>query len=99
MTDTIEANYDQLGQVASRFANQSQAVQQMVQSVRSSMNKLEDGGWEGRGSDAFFTEMNAEVLPATERLRQALEEAGRTTQQIIQTMQQAEEEASTPFRS
>ncbi len=99
MADTIEANYDQLGQVASRFANQSQAVQQMVQSVRSSMNKLEDGGWEGRGSDAFFTEMNEEVLPATERLRQALEEAGRTTQQIVQTMQQAEEEASTPFRS
>ncbi len=99
MSDKIEANYDELEQIASRFANQSQANQQMLQKVRGSYSKLEDGGWIGRGSEAFFAEMNGEVLPAVERLLQALDEAGRVTKQIVQTVRQAEEEASSPFRT
>jgi WXG100 family type VII secretion target len=98
MTDEIRADYDRLEQVASQFANQSQAVQQMLQKVRSSMDPLESGGWVGRGSEAFFSEMQGEVLPATDRLQQALDEANRVTKQIVQTMRQAEEEACSPFR-
>jgi WXG100 family type VII secretion target len=98
MADEVKADYEQLEQVASRFANQSQEVQQMLQKVRNSMQKLEPD-WIGRGSEAFFSEMEGEVLPATARLQQALDEAGRVTRDIVQTMQQAEEEASSPFRS
>ncbi|RME69683.1 MAG: WXG100 family type VII secretion target [Chloroflexi bacterium] len=98
MADEIRADYDQLEQVASRFANQAQEVQQMLQQVRSSMSRLRND-WIGRGSDAFFDEMEGEVLPATQRLQQALEEASRVTKDIVQIMQQAEEEASSPFRS
>lgn len=96
--DEIKANYDQLAQVASRFQNQSQATQEMIQSVRSSMDELK-GGWEGRGSNAFFSEMQGEVLPAVNRLRQALQEASRTTNQIVQAVKQAEDEASAPFKA
>jgi WXG100 family type VII secretion target len=99
MADEIRADYDRLEQVANQFANQSQAVGQMLQSVRGSMDPLEGGGWIGRGSDAFFEEMNSEVLPASQRLQEALDEASRVTKQIIQTVKQAEEEASSPFRS
>lgn len=99
MHDRIEVNYEQMEQIASQFANQAQEVQQMVQKVRSSMSNLENGGWEGRGSDAFFAEMNSEVLPASERLQQALEEANRVTKSIMQTVQQAEEEASAQFKA
>ena len=99
MYDRVEADYDQLEQVAARFGNQAQEMQQMLQNVRSSMGNLENGGWEGRGSEAFFSEMNGEVLPATERLHQALNEAQRVTKFIMQTMKQAEEEASSPFRA
>ncbi|MCB0202723.1 MAG: WXG100 family type VII secretion target, partial [Anaerolineae bacterium] len=56
------------------------------------------GGWEGRGSNAFFSEMQGEVLPAVNRLRQAMQEASRITRQIAQTVKQAEEEASSPFK-
>jgi len=98
MADEVRADYDQLEQVASRFANQSQEVQQSLQQVRNSMNKLQDD-WIGRGSEAFFSEMEGEVLPATNRLQQALEEASRVTKEIVQIMQQAEEEASSPFKS
>lgn len=98
MSDEIRADYEELEQVSSRFATQSQAVQAMVQKVRGSMEKLENGDWIGRGSDAFFNEMNSDVLPAVERLLQALDEANRTTKDIAQTVQQAEEEASSRFR-
>jgi WXG100 family type VII secretion target len=98
MADEVRADYDQLEQVASRFANQSQEVQQALQQVRNSMNKLQDD-WIGRGSEAFFSEMEGEVLPATNRLQQALDEASRVTKEVVQIMQQAEEEASSPFKS
>lgn len=99
MSDEIRADYDRLDQVASQFASQSQAVEQMLQNVRGSMDPLEGGGWVGRGSEAFFSEMQSEVLPANERLKEALDEASRVTKQIVQTVKQAEEEASNPFTS
>jgi WXG100 family type VII secretion target len=99
MADEIRADYDRLEEAAGKFGNQAQAIQQTLGQVRGSMDPLEGGGWIGRGSDAFFEEMQSEVLPATERLQQALEEASRVTRQIIQIVKQAEEEASSPFRS
>jgi WXG100 family type VII secretion target len=99
MADEIRADYDRLEKVASQFANQSQEIQQMLQKIRGSMDPLENGGWIGRGSDAFFSEMQSEVLPATERLQQAMDEANRVTNQIVQTIRHAEEEACSPFRA
>lgn len=98
MTDEIRADYEEMEQIANRFANQSQAIQEMLQKVRSSMEKLENGDWIGRGSDAFFNEMNSDILPAVDRLVQALDEGNRTAKDISQTVQQAEEEASSRFR-
>lgn len=97
MIDEIQADYEQLEQVSSRFNNQSQAIQQMLQRVKSSMDKLEGGGWIGRGSDSFFNEMQDEVLPASTRLQDALAQAGQLTQQIAQTVRTAEEEAGGLF--
>lgn len=99
MADEIRADYEQLEQVASRFTNQSQAIQEMLGRVRGSMGKLENGGWIGRGANDFFSEMQGEVLPASERLQQALDEAGRVTMNIVNAVQQAEDEASSRFRT
>jgi WXG100 family type VII secretion target len=95
--EEIRADYDQLAQVASRFTNQSQQIQQMTQNVQRSMESLR-GGWEGRGSQAFFNEMQGKVLPGVNRLNQALQQAARVTQQISNTVRQAEDEASAPFK-
>ncbi len=97
--DEIRADYDALEQVANQFASQSQAIQQMLQNVKGSMDPLIGGGWIGRGSDSFYSEMEGVVIPATQRLQQALEEANNVTKQIMQTVKQAEEEASAPFRA
>lgn len=98
MSDEIRANYEQLDNIASRLANQSQAIQTMLQKVKGSMSKLQNGGWIGQGADAFFQEMNGVVLPASQRLQNVLQEAGQVTKTIVQTVKQAEEEASAPFR-
>lgn len=97
--DEIRADYDALEQVANQFAAQSQAIQQMLQNVKSTMDPLLGGGWIGEGSDAFYSEMESVALPATQRLQQALEEASNVTKQIMQTVKQAEEDASAPFRA
>lgn len=98
MADEIKADYDQLGQVASRFSNQSQAVEEMLRDLRSKLEKLENGGWIGEGADAFFAEMNDEVIPAVTRLIEALVEGNQVTNEISRHVRDAEEQASATFR-
>ncbi|MGB1248984.1 MAG: WXG100 family type VII secretion target [Candidatus Promineifilaceae bacterium] len=95
--DEIKADYDLLEQVANLFTAQSQAVQQILQDVKGCVDPLVQGGWMGRGSESFYAEMDGMVLPATLRLQQALEEANQVTKQISQVIQQAEDDASSPF--
>lgn len=98
MADEIRADYAQLQQVAQQFNKQAQAINQMRQSVKKSMGALQ-GNWKGKGSDAFFSEMSDKVLPASDRLYQALQEASKITKQMAQTVQQAEEDAAAPFKT
>ena len=98
MTDQVVADYERLNQLANRFANQTQSLQNLIQDVASHMNNLE-GEWRGRGSDAFFAEMESEIIPASNRLIQAVENSEQTTRTIIQIMEQADEEAAAPLRT
>jgi WXG100 family type VII secretion target len=97
--DIIQANYDQLALVARRFAQQAQAITELRGRVLRSGQALERGGWQGRGSLAFFAEMNGVVYPAMQRLIQALEEARSVTLQASDLMRRAEEEAAAVFKS
>lgn len=97
--DEIRVDYDAMEQIANQFTVQCQAVGEMLQNVKGSMDPLVDGGWIGRGSDSFYAEMEQVVIPATQRLQQALEEASNVSRQIMQTVKQAEEDASAPFRA
>jgi len=98
MADEIRADYDKLGQVASLFDKQSQQINEMMRKVKADFEKLEHGGWMGRGADAFFQEMHSMVLPATQRLEAALKTGSQVTKEISQRMRQGEEEASSPFK-
>ena len=98
MADEIRADYPQLQQVSTTFSRQATAINQMRQQVKKSMSSLQ-GNWVGKGSDAFFNEMSDKVLPAADRLYQALQEAAKVTKQMAQTVQQAEEDAAAPFKN
>lgn len=97
MADEFKAQYDELEKISTQFAKQSEAINGMLQKVRGSMNNLKSG-WIGRGSDAVFNEMQNVVLPASTRLKEALQEGSTTTKNIVQTVKTAEQEASSPFK-
>ncbi len=71
----IRAQYDDLEQIAARFAAQAEAVQQQQQRIEQQVAVLEGGGWQGQGVEAFSREMRGEVFPAVERLHLALADA------------------------
>lgn len=99
MADTIQANYEQLQDLAKRFQNLSTRVDQLSQSLKQRMHQLQDGGWDGMGASAFYQEMSSITLPACTRLSSAFQQASRTTTQIERILRQAEEDAASPFRA
>ena len=98
MADEIRADYTQLQQVATQFSRQATAINRMQQQMKHSLGGLQ-GNWIGHGSEAFFSGMRDKVLPATQRLADALRAAQKVTLQISQALQAAEEDAARPFRS
>jgi len=93
----LRCDYDAMESVSGIFANQGSELQDMFNRVRSGMDGLADT-WEGKGSDAFKEEMQSLVLPASQRLIQAMREAAQVSKQISETIQQAEDDASGLFR-
>jgi WXG100 family type VII secretion target len=98
MKDVIQVDYDQMEQIAGRFARQAEDAAQMRRRVYNAFQKLEAGAWEGRGADAFIKEMETFIFPALNRLEQAMSQAAEVCRQINQVVQQAEEEAGSLFR-
>lgn len=99
MADIIQADYEDLEQVASRFGKQAQTTQEMLSKVQRTLQPLKQDGWVGLGSDAFFAEMDGKILPALRRLVEALTEAERATKQISSWFSSNEQEAANLFLS
>lgn len=97
--DIIQAEYDELESIAGRFGKEAETTAALINRVRQNMQPLQNGGWQGHGSVAFFAEMNGELLPAVQRMMAALDQARTVTLQARDIIRQAEEEASRPFRS
>jgi WXG100 family type VII secretion target len=95
---TIQADYEQLETIATRFAQLAEENDASRINIVKGLAALRQGGWEGEGAHAFFAEMDGNVLPATERLSAVLEEAQKVTVEIVRLMQEAEEEAARPFQ-
>lgn len=96
--EVIQTKYEELDAIARRFAQQAQANRTLHQRVQRDVGALRSGGWEGRGSAAFFAEMEQKVFPIMARLTEALAAAQATTLQVKAIIQQAEEEAASVFR-
>jgi WXG100 family type VII secretion target len=94
---TIHVDYEQLEKVTQRFQQQAEACKEMVRRLQQRVDALENGGWEGGASRAFFNEMNGGVLPALGRLDTALQESGQAARQVAQIFRQAEEDTRNGF--
>jgi WXG100 family type VII secretion target len=85
--------------IASRFARQSTQMADLSGRLKVRMDKLRQDGWQGRGATAFLSEMDGKVLPALQRLADALNQAEVATNQVSQVLRTAETEAAALFRS
>lgn len=97
MGDKIEANYQELQQIAKKFQGESMEINQLASQTRQKSDQLIATGWKGRGADTFAAEMNGRILPALGNLTKALNEAAAASNRIGQTFQNAEEECKSYF--
>lgn len=93
MSDQIEINYEEIKKVGKQFGQRGDQMQKLVKTLEGQIGNLRSGGWIGVGANAFYAEMDNDVLPAMTRLFQALEEAESTLQRISSAFENAEEEA------
>ena len=93
----IQADYEQLGQIASQFAQQGDRTLALGQKVYNCVSELQNGGWIGVGAQSFYKEMESLVLPGLERLMNALNISAAQTERIAQILRSAEEEAGQLF--
>ncbi|MCB0047360.1 MAG: WXG100 family type VII secretion target [Caldilineaceae bacterium] len=94
----IQANYEQLEQVAARFGRATETQHRLIRTIRERADALTRGSWEGEGVSAFARELDDEVMPAMQRLAEALREAQRVTGEMSVVIRTAEEEAARLFR-
>jgi WXG100 family type VII secretion target len=93
----VQLNFDELFVLKDRFARASDTVNTMFSNITRRMDVL-DSTWTGRGREAFFAEMQGEVLPAVQRLISALNQASAELQRSADQGHQAEEAAAAHFR-
>ena len=97
MAEQIRVNYETLQQIENRFVQLENQVQDMEGKIKTHVAALQQGGWIGRGSDAFYAEMGDSVLPAIGRLGRALEEGGQAVNRVARVFSESEEEARSGF--
>ena len=97
MAEQVRVNYETLNEMESKFAQLADDVQAMANKIKSLDSSLRQGGWVGRGSDAFYSEMDGLVMPAIARLRRALDEGGQALNRVARIFGEAEEEGQGGF--
>ncbi|KXK51345.1 MAG: hypothetical protein UZ13_01766 [Chloroflexi bacterium OLB13] len=95
--DKVQMKYEELEQIATRLAEWSSRTQAAGQKFRQQFQVLQGGGWIGRGFDKFADESESLLLPAVQKLEDALEQVSNIIRQSVERMQQAEEEARGRF--
>ncbi len=99
MGDKTVLDFQQLEQICKKFQQEADDLQGLYQDTKNRVDNLHSIGWVGRGSDKFFEESENMVLPAMSRLINAMRNASNILNNIMNLYQQAQEEASNPFRS
>jgi WXG100 family type VII secretion target len=87
----IRADYDQMPEISKRFEREAVNVKRSIDSLKRTIEVLKGGDWFGEGANAFFREMESEVMPAMQRLLKALEMGSRVIQAIERLLHETEQ--------
>ena len=69
MSDKIEVDYQALEGIARQFSTEAEAIGQILSETSSKVAALHGSGWIGRGSEAFFAEMERKFLETSLPIR------------------------------
>ena len=94
MSNTIEVEYSQLRDCVRHFQREQDHAQHICNEIEAQLDVLRSGAWVADAADAFYREMDDDVLMGMRRLITALGRSSEVTSQIVQLMESAEEEAS-----
>lgn len=92
--DIIQVDFETLAAVVRRFRQQQAEIEALQQTVAACLRRLESDGWQGQGANAFYIEMNDDVLPGICRLVEGLDEAAAVMHMMGDLFAAAEEEAA-----
>jgi WXG100 family type VII secretion target len=92
MADTTQIDYDQMQNIIKMFQSEQQEILNLLKQTDSKVEGLHGSEWVGKGADQFFNEMKSDVLPAVQRLAEALGAAGEAAQKIVEIFNSADEE-------
>jgi WXG100 family type VII secretion target len=98
MAAKIRMQYTDMGQAAQALSQEGQNIQTLYSQLKGQTESLHNNGWKGRGADAFFKEMEGTILPAVQKLNNALDHSADTINKIHQIFQNAETEAAQLFK-
>jgi WXG100 family type VII secretion target len=93
----VRSDKDGLKEIEGTFNQEAQRVEQFTRDIMSKMDKLRGGDWIGEAATKFYQQMDSELIPELNRLRNAMNEAAKTTKDIAATMQELEDRSSRIF--
>lgn len=91
--ETVQANYQSLEETVKGFSTLQQTAEEIKRRVKSRMDPLINGGWEGEGKKEFEEEMTQVIMPRLDRMIDALGAISSTVTSISSTMREAENQA------
>ena len=87
----IRADYDQMPDISKRFEREAVNVKRSIDSLNRTIEVLKGGDWFGEGANAFYREMESEVMPAMQRLLKTLEMGSGVMKAIERLLHEAEQ--------
>lgn len=93
MADQTKVDYEVLKDVASKFKEAADKVNQTSQMFTRNAEALSRSGWIGQASKKFESEVTGKIAPEYKRLGAALDKAAQVTNQISNIFKTGEQES------
>lgn len=90
----IRVEYEELSRIAQIFGGEGEQVAGLVRNLKAGLEVLRRGDWVGPGANAFYAEMDGQVLPSLARINAAMSQAQNATLRVRAVIQEAETEAA-----
>jgi WXG100 family type VII secretion target len=91
MVIIIRGDYDRLAEISKGFDREAANVKRSIDSLNRTIEVLRGGDWFGEGADAFYREMESQVMPSMQRLLKALQLGSGTTRKVVQQLEETEQ--------